>query len=128
MSATLPVVYLTRHGETAWTRARRWQGQHDLPLTAVGEAQATATARRLMVERPVALFSSEATKCYYSTPFWFKMSSLILVTLFTYTIRRRVLQAPEGQVRRPIAGLVAITSMVLWLCVGAGGRWIGFSG
>jgi broad specificity phosphatase PhoE len=55
----MPLLLLVRHGETAWNRARRWQGQHDLPLTAVGEAQAVATARRLMVERPVALYSSD---------------------------------------------------------------------
>ena len=53
------MLLLVRHGETAWNRARRWQGQHDLPLTALGEAQAIATARRLMVERPVALVSSD---------------------------------------------------------------------
>ena len=55
----MPLLLLVRHGETAWNRARRWQGQHDLPLTALGEAQAVATARRLMVERPVALYSSD---------------------------------------------------------------------
>jgi broad specificity phosphatase PhoE len=55
----MPLLLLVRHGETAWNRARRWQGQHDLPLTALGEAQAVATARRLMVEKPVALYSSD---------------------------------------------------------------------
>ena len=55
----MPLLLLVRHGETAWNRARRWQGQHDLPLTALGDAQAVATARRLMVERPVALYSSD---------------------------------------------------------------------
>jgi broad specificity phosphatase PhoE len=55
----MPLLLLVRHGETAWNRDRRWQGQHDLPLTAIGEAQAVATARRLMVEKPVALYSSD---------------------------------------------------------------------
>ena len=81
----------------------------------------------IMLVTGICLFSSEATKCYYSSPFWFKMGSLILVTIFTYTIRRRVVRAPEGKIGRPIAGLVAVTSMFLWFCVGAGGRWIGFS-
>jgi broad specificity phosphatase PhoE len=58
----MPLLLLVRHGETAWNRARRWQGQHDLPLTAVGEAQAVATARRLMVEKPVALYSSDLVR------------------------------------------------------------------
>src|SRR3954467_10540602 len=56
---SMPLLLLVRHGETAWNRTRRWQGQHDLPLTAVGDAQAVATARRLMVEKPVALYSSD---------------------------------------------------------------------
>jgi broad specificity phosphatase PhoE len=55
----MPLLLLVRHGETEWNRTRRWQGQHDLPLTAVGDAQAVATARRLMVEKPVALYSSD---------------------------------------------------------------------
>jgi broad specificity phosphatase PhoE len=58
----MPLLLLVRHGETAWNRDRRWQGQHDLPLTAIGEAQAVATARRLMVEKPVALYSSDLVR------------------------------------------------------------------
>jgi hypothetical protein len=81
-----------------------------------------------MLVTGVALFTSEATKCYYSTPFWFKMITLMMATIFTYTIRRWVVRAPEGRVGRPVASMVALTSLALWFCVGAGGRWIGFSG
>ena len=41
MSDTLPVVYLARHGETAWTISRQHTGVTDLPLTPAGEAEAT---------------------------------------------------------------------------------------
>jgi len=40
MSRGLPVVYLARHGETAWTISRQHTGLTDLPLTAQGEAEA----------------------------------------------------------------------------------------
>jgi len=43
MSEHLPVVYLARHGETAWTISRQHTGLTDLPLTERGEQ----TARRL---------------------------------------------------------------------------------
>jgi len=47
MSDTLPVVYLARHGETAWTISRQHTGVTDLPLTAQGEAEAVRLGKRL---------------------------------------------------------------------------------
>jgi probable phosphoglycerate mutase len=43
MSEALPVVYLARHGETAWSLSGQYTGLTDLPLTERGER----TARRL---------------------------------------------------------------------------------
>lgn len=40
MSEPLPLTYLVRHGETAWTISRQHTGLTDLPLTAHGEAEA----------------------------------------------------------------------------------------
>lgn len=40
-------IFLVRHGETEWNRARRYQGWSDSPLTAEGVAQAEALGRRL---------------------------------------------------------------------------------
>jgi hypothetical protein len=74
------------------------------------------------------LFLSEATKCYYSTPFWVKMGSLFLAIAFTFTIRRAVTRAEEGRINPIVYKLVALVSLTLWFGVGAGGRWIGFSG
>jgi len=36
-----PIVYFARHGETDWNRERRLQGQHDIPLNALGRTQAS---------------------------------------------------------------------------------------
>jgi broad specificity phosphatase PhoE len=47
MSGALPVVYLARHGETAWTISRQHTGVTDLPLTARGEVEAGQLGERL---------------------------------------------------------------------------------
>jgi len=47
MSDALPVVYLARHGETAWTISRQHTGATDLPLTPQGEAEALRLKQRL---------------------------------------------------------------------------------
>ncbi len=47
MSDALPVVYLARHGETAWTISRQHTGVTDLPLTAQGEVEARQLGERL---------------------------------------------------------------------------------
>jgi broad specificity phosphatase PhoE len=40
-------IFLVRHGETEWSRARRHTGRTDLPLSPVGEAEAKALGRHL---------------------------------------------------------------------------------
>ena len=80
----------------------------------------------MLVTGPL-LFSSEAVKCYYSTAFWFKMTSLALAIIFTFTVRQRVTLADEGRISAIKAKIVALVSLALWSGVGWGGRWIGFS-
>jgi hypothetical protein len=82
----------------------------------------------VMLVTGAVLFISEPIKCYYSTPFWVKMTSLALAMLFTFTVRRRMSLADEASVRPALFKLVAVVSLTLWFGVGAGGRWIGFSG
>ena len=55
----MALLYLVRHGETAWNAERRWQGQRDLPLTPLGEAQAQAVAERLAPLGLAAVYSSD---------------------------------------------------------------------
>jgi len=47
MSEVLPIVYLARHGETAWTLTGQHTGLTDLPLTERGERNARRLAERL---------------------------------------------------------------------------------
>ena len=47
MSDALPLTYLARHGETAWTISRQHTGATDLPLTVQGEAEALRLGERL---------------------------------------------------------------------------------
>ena len=76
-----------------------------------------------MIATGVPMLFSEALKCYYSPPFWYKMGMLVLAMLFAFTIRRRVLAAGSG----PIGSRVtAVLSLMLWFGVGFSGRWIAF--
>jgi hypothetical protein len=70
------------------------------------------------------LFSTEAVKLYGNWAFQLKMLFLLLALLFTATIHRRVLAAPQsGAAVRLVTALV---SLLLWLGVGLGGRAIGY--
>jgi probable phosphoglycerate mutase len=47
MDDEFPVIYIARHGETAWTISGQHTGLTDLPLTPLGERNAQALGRRL---------------------------------------------------------------------------------
>ena len=47
MSEKLPLIYLARHGETAWSRSGQHTGLTDLPLTERGETEARQLGKRL---------------------------------------------------------------------------------
>jgi probable phosphoglycerate mutase len=47
MDATLPTIYLARHGETAWSVSGQHTGRTDIPLTERGERNAKRLGERL---------------------------------------------------------------------------------
>ena len=80
----------------------------------------------VMIATGVPLFLSESIKCYYSPPFWVKMTTLPVAITFTFTVRRKVVMA-ERDLSPRWYKLVALVSLMLWFGVAAAGRWIGFS-
>ena len=46
-SESLPEIHIVRHGETAWTKSRRYTGLSDIPLTERGEQQARLLGKYL---------------------------------------------------------------------------------
>ena len=80
----------------------------------------------MMIATGVPLFLSEAIKCYYSTPFWVKITTLPFAIAFTFLVRSQVLpDAVRNTARRRM--LAGALSTALWVTVAAAGRWIGFS-
>ncbi|MBI3372361.1 MAG: histidine phosphatase family protein [Betaproteobacteria bacterium] len=62
MTRSITRICLVRHGETAWNAEGRVQGQTDVPLNAVGSAQADAVGAALAGERFSAIYSSDLTR------------------------------------------------------------------
>jgi hypothetical protein len=82
----------------------------------------------VMIPTGILLFLSEALKCYYSFPFWVKMWSLLLALAFTFTLRRRIVNAEPAAFPPSWRKTAGLLSILLWGAVAWGGRWIGFSG
>jgi len=80
-----------------------------------------------MVLTGIPLFLSEPIKCYYSTAFWIKMTTLPFAVAFAFTVRARVTRAEPVRHTARLQKLVGALSIALWFTVAAAGRWIGFS-
>jgi hypothetical protein len=69
------------------------------------------------------MFSTDAVAYHFNPSFQFKMVCLMLALLFHFTLHRRAVR-PEVP---PIAAkLAAVTSLLIWTAVVAGGRMIAF--
>jgi hypothetical protein len=73
----------------------------------------------------VALFTSEAIKCYYNASFWVKITTLPFAILFTFAVKERF--ARTAVYTSAYSQWIGSADLLLWFIVAAGGRWIGFS-
>ncbi|HTW86832.1 MAG TPA: histidine phosphatase family protein [Candidatus Binataceae bacterium] len=64
MSETLPVLYLARHGETAWSLSGQHTGLTDLPLTDRGERNARRLRERLKGQSFAKVFTSPLQRAF----------------------------------------------------------------
>ena len=64
MNQPLPVVYLARHGETAWSESGQHTGLTDIPLTERGEKMAMALGERLKGMTFATVLSSPLQRAY----------------------------------------------------------------
>jgi hypothetical protein len=81
-----------------------------------------------MVLTGIPQFISLATKEYESSYFRWKMLLFLIALIFTFTIKQRVVYAPEGRFGGSIGKLVALVSIGLWVSIAINGRLIGFFG
>lgn len=58
------VVYLVRHGKTAWNEQRRLQGWNDIPLSNTGRREARKIGKQLMSVTVHAIYSSPLSRAY----------------------------------------------------------------
>jgi broad specificity phosphatase PhoE len=92
------LLYLTRHGETDWNVAGRWQGHTDVPLNAVGYSQARALGRALRRVSPVAVVSSDLVRAVETA----RVAAALLRVELAYTdreLRERAFGCFEGLTR-----------------------------
>ena len=74
----------------------------------------------------ILMFLSEAIKCFYSPPFFYKISFLMIAIIYTFTLRRRVIESEPGSFSATRIRIAALLSLALWFGVGFSGRWIAF--
>jgi broad specificity phosphatase PhoE len=98
------VLYLTRHGETDWNVAGRWQGHTDVPLNANGYEQARRLAAALRTHAPVAAVSSDLVRAAETA----RVAAELLGVPFAYRdpdLRERAFGPFEGLTRDECARL-----------------------
>jgi broad specificity phosphatase PhoE len=75
MSETLPVVYLARHGETAWSLSGQHTGLTDLALTEIGERNARKLGEQLRGRCFARVFTSPLRRAARMRTGWLRRPS-----------------------------------------------------
>jgi glucosyl-3-phosphoglycerate phosphatase len=74
--ASLFRLVLWRHGQTTYNAEHRFQGQLDVPLNAVGRAQAERAARHLAGLRPAQIWSSDLSRASVTADYLAQLTGL----------------------------------------------------
>lgn len=69
------------------------------------------------------IFSSDPIRYIYNSGFQWKIAILVIAIIFNYTIHRKVALSNASP---PVAKLVGLISLLLWIAVPFGGIWISF--
>ena len=85
---------LVRHGETTWNRATRIQGHTDIPLSALGLAQAERRAEALADEPLAAIYSSDLSRARQTAEALARVHELPIA--FDAALRERAFGRFEG--------------------------------
>jgi uncharacterized phosphatase len=88
-------LYLVRHGETDWNRARRIQGSTDIPLNATGREQAATTGRLLARRNWDAIIASPLSRAFETASIIARETGLPLPTALDALVERNYGEA-EG--------------------------------
>jgi len=67
---------LWRHGQTTYNAEHRFQGQRDVPLNALGRAQAQRAARHLARLEPAAIWSSDLVRATGTATYLARLTNL----------------------------------------------------
>ena len=96
---------LVRHGQSEWNAAGLLQGQTaDVPLSALGHAQAATVATRLAALRPGALVSSDLRRAVQTAEHCARVTGLTLTT--TPALREQGYGVLEGRPSRELWDVV----------------------
>jgi broad specificity phosphatase PhoE len=88
-------IYLIRHGETDWNLERRYQGQQDIPLNAIGIQQAQMIAQTLNGNSFTALYCSDLLRAIQTAQ---EISKKVNLPIITNSALREINQGVwEGQ-------------------------------
>ena len=87
-------IYLVRHGETDWNKARKLQGWKDIPLNRIGKEQALKLSDELKDIKFDAIFSSDLLRAKETAEIIAKRRKLIVKT--SELLRERRLGKLEG--------------------------------
>jgi probable phosphoglycerate mutase len=99
------ILLLVRHGQSEWNAAGLMQGQTpQVPLTALGHAQAAAAARDLAPLRPGALISSDLVRAVQTAEHCARATGLTITT--SPALREQGYGALQGRPSRELWDLV----------------------